>query len=145
MTFHCFCSFSQFCFLLIGAFVLHLLEVSQVFIIALAIDLCTKTCMWIVVGKVMLAKPMLGVAKEYTCDGIFDVPADKGFPTCYILPWKRDPANFGIGINFSKVAVTSEGKDSRTLLQNEAKSVELLAKRSILQGVVLRSKQPLFI
>ena len=91
----------------------------------------------------MLAKPMLGVAKEYTCNGVFDVSTDKGFPSCFEFPWERDPANFGIGINFSEVAATSEGKDSRTLLQNEVKRVQLLAKR-FLQEAVLRSKQPRF-
>ena len=69
----------------------------------------------------------------------------QGFPPCFILPWERDPANFGIGINFSEVAIASEGKDSRTLFQNEVKRVELLAQRSLLQEVMFRSKQTLLI
>jgi hypothetical protein len=99
----------------------------------------------IVIWKVVLPKPMLSVAKEYACHGVLDVSTYQGFPPCFILPWERDPANFGIGINFSEVAVASKGKDSRTLLQNEVKGVELLAKRSFLQEVVFRSKQPLLI
>ena len=69
----------------------------------------------------------------------------QGFPPCFILPWERDPANFGIGINFSEVAIASEGKDSRTLFQNEVKRVELLAQRSLLQEFMFRSKQTLLI
>ena len=123
----------------------YLLEVSQIFIVALTVDLCAETLLQIVIWKVVLPKPMLSVAQEYTCHGVLDVCTDKGFPPCFILPWERDPANFGIGINFSEVAIASEGKDSRTLLQNEVKGVELLAKRSFLQEVVFRSKQPLLI
>ena len=123
----------------------YLVEVSQIFIVALTVDLCAETLLQIVIWKVVLPKPMLSVAQEYTCHGVLDVCTDKGFPPCFILPWERDPANFGIGINFSEVAVASKGKDSRTLLQNEVKGVELLAKRSFLQEVVFRSKQPLLI
>ena len=79
---------------------------------------------------------MLRVAQENTCYRILNMATDKGFPPCFILPWERDPANFGIGINFSEVAIASEGKDSWTLLQNEVKRVELLAKRSFLQEVM---------
>ena len=144
VTFHRFCSFSSFWFLVIGAYVFYLLEVSQIFIVALTVDLCAETLLQIVIWKVVLPKPMLSVAQEYACHGVLDVSTYQGFPPCFILPWERDPANFGIGINFSEVAVASEGKDSRTLLQNEVKGVELLAKRSFLQEVVFRSKQPLF-
>ena len=135
VTIRCFCSFSSFWFLVIGAYVLYLLEVSQIFIVALTVNLCAETLLQIVIWKVVLPKPMLSVAQEYTCHGVLDVCTDKGFPPCFILPWERDPANFGIGINFSEVAIASEGKDSRTLLQNEVKRVELLAKRSFLQEV----------
>ena len=60
-----------------------------------------------------------------------------GVPTLFEFPWERDPAHFGIGINFSEIAVAFQGKDSRTcrtLLQSEVKRVELLAKRSFLQA-----------
>ena len=144
VTFHRFCSFSSFWFLVIGAYVFYVLEVSQIFIVALTVDLCAETLLQIVIWKVVLAKPMLSVAQEYACHGVLDVSTYQGFPPCFILPWERDPANFGIGINFSEVAVASEGKDSRTLLQNEVKGVDLLAKRSFLQEVVFRSKQPFF-
>ena len=63
-----------------------------------------------------------------------------GSPPCFEFPWERDPAHFGTGINFSEVAVASEGKDSRTLLQNEVKRVELLAKRSFLQASHVKIK-----
>ena len=82
----------------------------------------------------MLPKPMLRVAQENTCDGVIEMSTNKGFPPCFILPWERDPAHFGVGINFAEVAVTSEGKDSRPLLQNEVKRVELLAKHSFVQA-----------
>ena len=114
---------------------LYLLEVSQIFIVALTVNLCAETLLQIVIWKVVLAKPMLSVAQEYACHGVLDVSTYQGFPPCFILPWERDPANFGIGINFSEVAIASEGKDSWTLLQNEVKRVELLAKRSFLQEV----------
>ena len=123
----------------------YLLEVSQIFIVALTVDLRAETLLQIVIWKVVLPKPMLSVAQEYACHGVLDVSTYQGFPPCFILPWERDPANFGIGINFSEVAIASEGKDSRTLLQNEVKCVELLAKRSLLQEVMFRSKQTLLI
>ena len=66
--------------------------------------------------------------------------AYQGVPPCFEFPWERDPAHFGTGINFSEVAVASEGKDSRTLLQNEVKRVELLAKRSFLQASHVKIK-----
>ena len=58
---------------------------------------------------------------------------DKGFPPCFILPWERDPAYLGIWIDFSEIAIAPEGKDCRTVLQNQVKRAELLAKRVLFQ------------
>ena len=77
----------------------------------------------------MLAKPIVGVVKEHARNGVVVVLTNQGFPGCWVLPWERDPANFGIGINLSEIAVASEGQDSRTLLQSEVKRAGLLAKR----------------
>ena len=112
----------------------YFLEVSQIFVIALTVYLGAQTWLQMAIWKVMLPKPMLRVAQENTCDGVIEMSTDKGFPPCFILPWERDPAHFGMLINFAEVAVTSEGKDSRTLLENEVKRVELLAKRSFVQA-----------
>ena len=112
----------------------YFLEVSQIFVIALTIYLGAQTWLQMAIWKVMLPKPMLRVAQENTCDGVFEVSTDKGFPPCFILPWERDPAYLGIFIDFSEIAIASEGKDSRTLLQNQVKRAELLAKRSFVQA-----------
>ena len=122
----------------------YFLEVSQIFVIALTVYLGAQTWLQMAIWKVMLPKPMLRVAQENTCDGVIEMSTDKGFPPCFILPWERDPAHFGIGIDFSEIAIASEGKDSRTLLHNEVKRVELLAKHVFLQEVVFISKLPLF-
>ena len=65
----------------------HLLEVSQIFIVALTVDLCTETLLQIVIWTVVLPKPMFSVAKEYTRHGVLDVCTYQGFPfdlTVYI-------------------------------------------------------------
>ena len=111
---------------------LYLLEVSQIFVIALTVYLGAQTWLQMAISKVMLPKPMLRVAQENTCDGVIEMSTDKGFPPCFILPWEGDPAYFGIWIDFSEI-IASEGKDSRTLLQNQVKRAELLAKRVLFQ------------
>ena len=122
---------------------LYLLEVSQIFVIALTVYLGAQTWLQMAIWKVMLPKPMLRVAQENTCDGVIEMSTDKGFPPCFILPWERDPAYLGIWIDFSEIAIAPEGKDCRTVLQNQAKRAELLAKRVLFQKVAFRSEQPL--
>ena len=122
----------------------YLLEVSQIFVVAVTVYLCAQALLQIAIWKIMLPKPMLRVTQENTCDGVIEMSTDKGFPPCFILPWERDPAYFCIWIDFSEIAIASEGKDSRTLLHNEVKRVELLAKCVFLQEVVFISKLPLF-
>ena len=123
----------------------YFLEVSQIFVIALTIYLGAQTWLQMAIWKVMLPKPMLRVAQENTCDGVIEMSTDKGFPPCFILPWERDPAYLGIWIDFSEIAIASEGKDSRTLLQNQAKRAELLAIRVMFQKIVFKSEQPFLI
>ena len=122
---------------------LYLLEVSQIFVIALTVYLGAQTWLQMAIWKVMLPKPMFRVAQENTCDGVIEMSTDKGFPPCFILPWERDPAYLGIWIDFSEIAIAPEGKDCRTVLQNQVKRAELLAKRVLFQKVVFRSEQPL--
>ena len=122
---------------------LYLLEVSQIFVIALTVYLGAQTWLQMAIWKVMLPKPMLRVAQENTCDGVIEMSTDKGFPPCLILPWERDPAYLGISIDFSEITIASEGKDSRTVPQNQVKRAELLAKCVLFQNVVFRSEQPL--
>ena len=122
---------------------LYLLEVSQIFVIALTVYLGAQTWLQMAIWKVMLPKPMLRVAQENTCDGVIEMSTDKGFPPCFILPWEGDPAYFCIWIDFSEIAIASEGKDCRTVLQNQVKRAELLAKRVLFQKVMFRSEQPL--
>ena len=111
----------------------YLLEVPQIFVIALTVYLGAQTWLQMAIWKVMLPKPMLRVAQENTCDGVIEMSTDKGFPPCFILPWERDPAYLGIWIDFSEIAIAPEGKDCRTVLQNQVKRAELLTMRVLFQ------------
>ena len=82
MTIHRFCSFSVFCSLGLGACIFYLLEVAEIFVVALTIDLCTKTLLSVVIWKMMLAKPIVGVVKEHARNGVVVVLTNQGFPGC---------------------------------------------------------------
>jgi hypothetical protein len=68
----------------------------------------------IVVWKIMLAKPVVGLGKKKKTTLSLKCPLIRGVPRCVELPWERDPAIFGIGINFSEancLAISSKGRN----------------------------------